>query len=258
MFKVDLALTRLYHCLKHRQQKLLLLTGKGQKRSFTHPWKLSAALLALEPKVQRGLTCGHASPAEIAKNMPRTLTVFYLWESEREGQSHRLIQEAKVDGLMLVTAIAAKLDSIQNSNCSSCSGNLTGGFSDLAFTGVKKTARSLTAIQLKACINNKQEGTVFGFLSAPGPTTAAHESHALHLISGLSSTKPVGFHPEKFCKVWWVVAAAFRKNVWFHTISRLVRKSMFLREFPFVYCAVKLINFTWQCYILKLEISFFF
>lgn len=33
---------------------------------------------------------------------------------------------------------------------------------------------------------------------------------------------------------------------------------MFLKELPLVYCAVKLINFTQQRYILELEISFFF
>lgn len=219
MFKVDLAFPRLHHFLKHRQQKLLLLTGKGQKRSFTYPWKLSAALLALEPKAQRGLTCGHASSAEIAKNMPRILIVFCLWESEWEGQSHQLIQQAKVDSLMLVAAITAKLDFIQNRTCSSCSGNSTGGFSGVAFTGEIKTARSLTTFQLKARINNKQGGIVFGFLSAPGPTTVAHDSHALHLISGLSSTKRVGFYPEKFCKAWWVVAVAFHKMFHFTQLA---------------------------------------
>lgn len=35
----------------------------------------------------------------------------------------------------------------------------------------------------------------------------ARDSHVPHLISGLSSTKPLGFHPEKFCTVWWWVAA---------------------------------------------------
>lgn len=33
---------------------------------------------------------------------------------------------------------------------------------------------------------------------------------------------------------------------------------MFLKELPLVYCAVKLINFTQQHYILELEISFLF
>lgn len=70
IFKVDLAFTRLHHLLRWRQQKLLLLTGKGRKRSFTHPWKLSAALGALEPKVQSGLTHSHVKSQ---KNLPRIL-----------------------------------------------------------------------------------------------------------------------------------------------------------------------------------------
>lgn len=36
-FEVDLAFTRLHHLLRWRQQKLLLFTEKGKKRSFTHP-----------------------------------------------------------------------------------------------------------------------------------------------------------------------------------------------------------------------------
>lgn len=158
---MDLAFTKLYNFLKSRQEKLLLFTGKGYKRSFTHPWKFSAALLALEPKVHWALTCGHVSSTEIAKNMPRISIIFSPWESEWEGQPHWLIQQMKVDSLVVVTTITAKLDLMQTSTCSSCGGNLTSGFSGLY--GGKKTARSLTATQLKACLNNKQVGDYVWF-----------------------------------------------------------------------------------------------
>lgn len=198
---MDLAFTRPYRFLKWRQQKLFLFTGKGRKRSFTHPWKLSAALLALEPKVQWGLTCGHVSSAEIAKNMPRILIVFCSWESEWESQSHWLIQQVKVDSLVVVTAITAKLASIQTSTCSSCSGNLTSGFSDMALMREKSQPEASKPSSLKPVSTTNKEGGGGGdcvwlpictwthHSGSWQPCTSPHLWVILHKASGILSRK---------------------------------------------------------------------
>lgn len=188
---MDLAFTRPYRFLKWRQQKLFLFTGKGRKRSFTHPWKLSAALLALEPKVQWGLTCGHVSSAEIAKNMPRILIVFCSWESEWESQSHWLIQQVKVDSLVVVTAITAKLASIQTSTCSSCSGNLTSGFSDMALMREKRQPEASKPSSLKPVSTTNKEGG--GGLCL---ASYLHLDPPQRLMTAMHITSSLGYPPQ--------------------------------------------------------------
>lgn len=94
----------------------------------------------------------HTQPCKSCRNhQNHTQNIGWSQESYWEGQSHWLTPQKKVDSLVVVTAITPNLDSTHLS-ISSCSGNFMSG---PAFTGEKETARSLTATQLKSCINSK-------------------------------------------------------------------------------------------------------
>lgn len=131
--------------------KALAVHRKG-KEEVLHS-SLSAALVALEPEVQSGLACNHVSSAGITKTMPRILAD----PKKMTGKVNPVdwLHKKKVDSLVVVTANIPNLESIRLSTSSSCSGNFTSGFSGPAFIGGKKTAESLTATQLRACINSK-------------------------------------------------------------------------------------------------------
>lgn len=131
IFKVDLAFTRLHHLLRWRQQKLLLLTGKGQKMS------LLTSLTALCCSCSSGAKSALRScmqPCKFCRNHQKhPQNADLSQESDWEGQSHWLTPQEKVDR----AAITPKLDSI-NLSTSSCSGNFTSGFSGPAFIEGKK------------------------------------------------------------------------------------------------------------------------
>lgn len=134
----------------------------------------------------------HMWPCEFCRNCQKHAQNIdrFLFLRKWVGKSIPLTHStSEVDSLVAVTAITAKLASIQTSTCSSCSGNLTSGFSDMAFMREKRQPEASKPSSLKPVSTTNKVG---GLCLA----SYLHLDPPQRLMTAMHITSSLGYPPQ--------------------------------------------------------------